>query len=382
MTCRILSLDGGGTWAVLEAMALARLYPNMGGREVLAQFDIAAGNSGGAIVLAALLADMTPDAIVALFRDETSRGRLYVPVEGAEALAAKTGLAPRWSAAGKLAGIMATLGDMGNTALDALGITTRILIPAYEVDTGRAEVYRSRPSPLGAAMPVPVGLAAHASSSAPVVYFDAPADVFGVRMWDGGIGGYNNPVMLAVAEAMSLGETDIVALSIGTAQAWRPLGPPAGGDPATLHSPRVSLGAVGAVKLLATAVIGDPPQAAVVHASAVTRGGVVRLSPSIQPVATARTMPNGPRWALPRGYATIRPDNPMAAFADLVGFDMDVNAQADVETIVALGNAWMADALPNQPIIMDPATGRAVLGAPTWSAAIAQWAGIAHWKHV
>ncbi len=47
MTFKILSLDGGGTWALLEVMALENLYPGKTGLQILRHFDLAVANSGG-----------------------------------------------------------------------------------------------------------------------------------------------------------------------------------------------------------------------------------------------------------------------------------------------------------------------------------------------
>ncbi|MDE3084467.1 MAG: patatin-like phospholipase family protein, partial [Verrucomicrobiota bacterium] len=51
---RILSLDGGGSWALIEVRALLALYGDVSGREVLSKFDLVSANSGGSIVAAAL----------------------------------------------------------------------------------------------------------------------------------------------------------------------------------------------------------------------------------------------------------------------------------------------------------------------------------------
>jgi len=69
---RILSLDGGGTWALIQARALRQIYGDLRGRDVLAQFDLVAANSGGAIVAAALACDFTLSEIDALFGLEFS----------------------------------------------------------------------------------------------------------------------------------------------------------------------------------------------------------------------------------------------------------------------------------------------------------------------
>ena len=53
--CRILSLDGGGTWALIQARALEKIYgESTRGHEVLRKFDYVVANSGGSIVAGAL----------------------------------------------------------------------------------------------------------------------------------------------------------------------------------------------------------------------------------------------------------------------------------------------------------------------------------------
>jgi patatin-like phospholipase/acyl hydrolase len=56
---RILSLDGGGSWALIEVMALIEMYTaTTTGHQVLNDFDLAVANSGGSIVLGGLVEDM------------------------------------------------------------------------------------------------------------------------------------------------------------------------------------------------------------------------------------------------------------------------------------------------------------------------------------
>src|SRR5260370_179880 len=80
MTYRILTLDGGGSSALLQAMALKALAGDLPGRQILGQFDLAVANSGGSIVLGALIKDLKPTDIVALFRDAAQRGRIFKPL--------------------------------------------------------------------------------------------------------------------------------------------------------------------------------------------------------------------------------------------------------------------------------------------------------------
>src|SRR4051794_28423538 len=71
---RILSLDGGGAWALIEVMTLIDLYgADTRGHEVLKQFDLIAGTSGGSIVLGGLAKDMTLRELLDLFLDRKRR---------------------------------------------------------------------------------------------------------------------------------------------------------------------------------------------------------------------------------------------------------------------------------------------------------------------
>ncbi len=105
MTCRIPTLDGGGSWALLQAMALKALAGDLPGRQILGQFDLAVANSGGSIVLGALIKDLRPTDIGALFRDAAQRGRIFKPLSLGhvffnEALGVGRNTAPTTSATG------------------------------------------------------------------------------------------------------------------------------------------------------------------------------------------------------------------------------------------------------------------------------------------
>src|SRR5271170_604168 len=191
---RILSLDGGGTWAVLEAMALGNLYGNdTNGRQILTQFDYVAATSGGSIVLGCLLNDWPPSRIVKFFLDERQRKNIFV-ARGWGIL--RPGLA-RWSTAGKFAGLKKLLGnellsDLANKVpRGGSGAPLQIVITAYDYDRNRARFFRSNPNSAAAsdavAQPVTIAQAVHASSNAPIIYFDEPADLGSLgRFWDGG----------------------------------------------------------------------------------------------------------------------------------------------------------------------------------------------------
>ena len=77
MSYKILSLDGGGTWALIQASILQDLYGDINGHEILKKFDLVIANSGGSLVLAAPCNDMKPSKIVAVFRNESERGKIF-----------------------------------------------------------------------------------------------------------------------------------------------------------------------------------------------------------------------------------------------------------------------------------------------------------------
>jgi hypothetical protein len=50
MPYKILSLDGGGSWALIQARVLGKLYgDNTSGLDILKDFDLVIGNSGGTL---------------------------------------------------------------------------------------------------------------------------------------------------------------------------------------------------------------------------------------------------------------------------------------------------------------------------------------------
>ena len=125
--------------------------------------------------------------------------------------------------------------------------------------------------------------AVHASTNAPVNYFDAPAALPGAadRFWDGGITGCNNPAVAAIVEALVLDQAaqDIRVLSLGTASVSLPLAA-VGGPGSPLEAPRPDSTLAGDLKKLATAILDDPPDIASFIAHAVT-GGNTGLDPAV-----------------------------------------------------------------------------------------------------
>jgi patatin-like phospholipase/acyl hydrolase len=77
MSYRILSLDGGGSWALIQAKVLQDLYGDIRGHALLRQFDLAIGNSGGSLVLACLCNDMMLSEVCNVFQEENSRKQVF-----------------------------------------------------------------------------------------------------------------------------------------------------------------------------------------------------------------------------------------------------------------------------------------------------------------
>ena len=137
MSYRILSLDGGGTWALIEVKALMALPDydkNTSGHAVLNDFDLVAANSGGSIVLGALIENLTLGNILALFENKSERKSIFslaglrdvmlhdflenfaqvVPQDSSLNL---SGIVPKYSAKNKLSALQRILPTMGSVTL-------------------------------------------------------------------------------------------------------------------------------------------------------------------------------------------------------------------------------------------------------------------------
>ncbi len=382
MTFRILSLDGGGTWALLEAMALEDLFPNCSGHQILGRFDLAVANSGGSIVLAGLILNMKPSLIRLFFEDEAKRASIFSKKPWAqEELARGLPIFPRYVASEKRIGLEAIMGPQGNFALMQWprnegwpngpgGDPVRFLIMAFDYDRLREDFLRSYAVPKTGAWAERVSLveAVHASTNAPVIYFDEPALADGKRYWDGAMGAYNNPVMAGVVDAIALGvdpaAVEILSLGTGTVRLVPPDLAPKGAPPDLLGE-NVTPGKLTDLRRASSCITDDPPDAAtftahVVLGNAADKAGrIVRLNPVVQPVNQ-----NG-AWTYPKGL-------PKEVFDPLTKLDMDAVENSQVELIKRLGEAWIHEGAPNQPIRMldDLSCG---LGDRTYVQAKARW---------
>ena len=400
MTYRILSLDGGGSWALIEVRALIALYgKDTLGRQVLADFDLVTANSGGGIVLGGLLEDLALGDIASYFQDEKKRKSVFSPTGswGNWILRNIAGIGPKYNAVAKLSALRRLMPKCGDIPLSEVASGVRrggaaddlhLLIVGFDYDRNRAKFFRSTQAGStapgaksawgqGDATTVTLADAIHASSNAPVNYFDGPA-IFpnqAGRYWDGGLTGCNNPVLVGVTEAVVLGQkpTDIVALSLGTASIALPWPKPGDAPSPYLQTPSDN-GVVADLRKLATAILDDPPDAATFLAHVMTGSGaglpapaksrIVRMNPLVSPVPDATGS-----WIAPGGMT-------MAQFKYLANLDMDAVDQQQVDAIAGYAELWIQDKAPNQPIRMNSDTLKTELGDDRFSGARASWNAI------
>jgi hypothetical protein len=385
MAYQILSLDGGGSWALLQAMALGDIYGEIPGRDILSRFDLVVANSGGSIVLGGLIENKTPLDIVKLFLTRESREAIFAKTNAVENLLSHIPIFPRYSTAGKLAGLSRAFESVAQSPMSSFsgnswvkspnGKDVKLLIVAFDYDALRARFFRSYDAPPGASSDsIPLVQAIHASSNAPIEYFNAPTEWGGRRYWDGAMAGLNNPLLAGAVELITCGVPahDIVALSIGTGTVrLAPAGaqPPA---PRELTEPRQAAGVIHDLGKAAACITDDPPDLAtyathVLLAAACGKdparlGSVVRLSPVVRPVLDQGG------WKAPSSLEDH--------FPALANLRMDAVEDGQVALLSQLGRSWLTNGVCNQPIRMRPEDLSSLLGEELYSEAKARWLAI------
>jgi hypothetical protein len=352
------------------------------GHQILQNFDLAVSNSGGSIVLGGLVENMTPAQIIDLFNLPANRQAIFAKTEGVASLLSHLQVFAKYSTAGKLAGLTSTFGSMGARPLSSLagadwpqcnGSNVKILMVAFDYDSMRARFFRSYATLHGAtADDVPLVQAVHASSDAPIIYFDEPTQWGGRRYWDGAMAGLNNPLLAGLTDLLSDGvpADDICVLTLGTGTvklAPPDISPPV---PAALSQPWGAPGVLSDLEKAAGCIADDPPDMASFSTHIILSaargedptqvGVVVRLSPIVRPVLT-----NGV-WEVPPG---LTPEQ----FDALTKLGMDAVEQDQMDLITALGGAWIADRAPNQPIRMNSDDLSSSVGEERYSLARARW---------
>ena len=390
---RVLSLDGGGSWALIQVRALMALYgPDATGHQVLGHFDLAAANSGGSIVLGCLIENFTLQQSLDFLNDESKRRSVFSAAGWFDrALHDAIGIGPKYSAENKLPALQHVFVKRGNLSVsDAVadiagagGQPLHVLIAAFDYDRNRSTFFRSRPVSgpswgSGAKAAVTLAEAIHASSNAPLNYFDGPAAFpdQDCRYWDGAITGCNNPVLAGVTEAIGLGQAhdNIIALSLGTGNTALPW--PRPGEASSLYTQVVPKADFKSdLRKMATAILDDPPDASTFVAHVMTGCGagldprvsktrIIRMNPLVSP---RRSQAGSSDPWCPPGDMTA------AQFMYMLNLDMDAVDQAQVFAINHFTDLWLKDQVRNQPIRMNSDTLECELGQETFSAALEAW---------
>ncbi len=373
-------------------MALGRLFgKDTPGHEILRVFDLAAGTSTGSLVLAGLLENMTPAKIQNLFLDERTRRNFFAPTQNLfYRLLSFLGFIPRYQEKGKARAIRELLPGLKTRILaEAAALVPRpnskaplhLLVIAFDYDRNVAAFFRSKVtrSPgwgSGGESDFSVAEVVDASTTAPVAYFDAPSQLYlekrCMRFWDGAMGGYNNPVLAAVTEAIVLGANpqEIVALSLGTRRVALPPAP-AGETRSPLFRNPTPSGLLQDARKAATVILDDPPDSATFLAHVLTGGSqglwsetdsrIIRMCPMISPVLT----PDG-IWKPPGNLDEKE-------FSILAQMRMDELAPAHLQRMVNYASLWMEDLVPNQPVRMDYDKLECEIGYSSFHAAWDAW---------
>jgi hypothetical protein len=412
---RVLSLDGGGTWAVIEALTLIRVFgPEARGHDVLARFDLAVANSGGSVILACLAVNKRLSEILDLYTDETKRRSTFQSTLCERFVSAVGGGRlpyPRYSTVAKGEALSIHLGQDANVPLQQWPTDhprlANLVITAFDYDVERSTFFRTDSRSLAASQSsssrpdVTLLHAVHASTTAPVLFFDKPAAVQlknqpPRRYWDGAIAGYNNPVMVAAIEALAAQQASpsrpplpgsggeprtrsrpIRILSVGTGTVHRPRRPPE--DP--LSDPRF-IGrepscVLADLQKLSGAIVDDPPDAATFMAHVVlggllpsdghvvAEGPIVRMNPVVRPVF------ENDQWVWPTGLGDSRSRDVADAWLRLTRLGLDALAQEDIDLVIRLCDGWFAGGVRNQPIRPRDDTLDAEIGHDTFAGAYA-----------
>ena len=398
-TYRILSLDGGGSWALIQVKCLRKLFaetfdnPDPTGHEVLSKFDLVAANSGGSLVAAALAENLRLSEIENIFGNEQVRSKVFSRLSFWEksllsSIARLFKIGAKYATTRKHKALKEILPKIAEIDLMNIpqhiavegNVKTQFLIIGYDYYRNRAELFRTDCDSLASTSAIERKLkklqvvaqspsdclvtlvdAVHASSTAPVNYFNEPA-TFKVNnkqkfYWDGGVTGNNNPVLAAVTEAICNREQyqieDIQVLSIGTGSVSQlQYDEEIAVKYNELKAKHEAPGLIQDIQKMGTSILNDPPDTAAFVAYMILNSSMpakpvdfIRMNPVLRPILINDA--NGKHWDLPAG---INRDEYVA----LNAIDMDAVEDKEVSLIIKLCENWLNNAgVPNQAIRSD-----------------------------
>jgi uncharacterized protein len=393
---KILSLDGGGSWAILQAMALQATYSGTSVgtncRNILNQFDVVSANSGGSLMLAAMIehADDDISKVIEMFLDLKMRESVFSALKTGERSPLEwgmkfMGIGPRYKASRKIDGFLKALPVAGKMEMHRINaernIRPNIIICGFDYDMLRAVFFISNQGERKDTYRLADAI--NAASNAPINYFDKPVefryDNQSHRFWDGAVGGNNNPVLIGITEALkafdgcALNPEDMKVLSIGTGNNLIPIRGFTKSDRAQdkkLMKEKDEAKLLNDIPRMSQSIISEPPDAANFMAHMFLGGrnewgakpSIIRMNALIQPCLVDDV------WTLPQGVDE-------GIFYKLIKLDMDAVKQDEVEMIRQLGDWWMAGKISNQGIRYNGLTFEVSIGHKNFAAARADWLG-------
>jgi predicted acylesterase/phospholipase RssA len=395
-TYRVLSLDGGGSWALIQVKCLRKLFaetfnnPDPSGHEVLAQFDLVSANSGGSLVAAAMAENMKLSEIEKIFEDKALRNKVFSKLSFFEKsllasvarifkIGAKYATKRKHTALKEILPGIAKVDMTDIPAYVAINneIKTQFLIIGYDYYRNRAELFRSDCDSMASTSAIERRInnqyvqaetttdcmvtlvdAIHASSTAPVNYFNEPA-TFIVNnkpkyYWDGGVTGNNNPVLVAVTEAIcnkaQYQIENVQVLSIGTgtvSQLQYDEDIPVKYE--ELKARQEAPGLIRDIQKLSKSILNDPPDTAAFVAYMILNPDMpakpvdfIRMNPALRPMLAGNA--TSKYWDLPAGITE-------AEYLKLHTMDMDAVEDEEVALIGKLCDNWLnGSGVPNQSI--------------------------------
>ncbi len=415
----ILSLDGGGTWALVQARILGDIYgENTPGHDILKNFNMAIGNSGGGLVLTSLCANKSPKEIYQILTTKELRNKAFVPLPFWKRLINNLPILkeikPRYDAAAKLKGLKELLGQPWNDILltdipDKIGKPDlKIILIGYDYTRRRVKLFRSQKDSksdftgnLDGYDNVLLVEAAHATSNAPVKYFDEAAKVHvGYRnktnkgnqelFWDGAISGFNNPVLAGLIEYLvnypDTNKDELAILSIGTSTTILPTLTEQGvidlqNKENLFKSPQKEpSGFIHDISKLSTSILSDPPDSATYMAQVMlhhnlqkainNNTNLIRINPLISPVKDAVSDGFLSRYDYPMCYRNL---SGIKKFDALIKMDMDATKDEEVALIKEFTEYFLTNQIDNQLVRGNIYDGRGIIGYVNYKSAKQAW---------
>ena len=428
MPYSILSLDGGGTWALIQARVLVKRYgPDKKGHEILKEYNLVIANSGGSLVLSMLCANKTTQQIVDTFNNTNVLQAIFKK-KFINHIPKLRDFLPRFDTENKYEVFVEHLkndgisyGEKLLTQLPGLIGTPcpEIIITCFDYDRERAVYFRSN---MGSHMEssyienkvepnsatdvfktVTLAQAVHGASNAPVQFFDDPAafpptepDAQGNPphvnpkkrrlYWDGAVGGNNNPVKAGVLEAIAnsvdrnVRRSEIHVVSIGTSNTVQPILYGESGECQPEYDWLCRVSEIDNwqkdLSRMANSVLCDPPDAASFDAHQLLDLDYkqkdvrfIRINPLIKPIL--KNKPDAPKdgWYMPGVAGNWTPEK----MKDLFTMDMAISSQYGVDLINQLCEDYFAGGFDNQGIRLGGKKMDAILGHKKFNEALEDW---------